>query len=77
MSGQGHFRGSDQSSELLHQVFQMTRRKGMVIPRFWYGAEERGPLFERARFSFHLLRSRSADENYEKKGLDYPYGYVR
>ena len=74
------FAAATQSSEPLHQVFQMTRRKGMVILVGVSGMElRREDLYSK---ELDVLISTSYgpgryDENYEKKGLDYPYGYVR
>ncbi|MFH2138090.1 MAG: bi-domain-containing oxidoreductase [Candidatus Omnitrophota bacterium] len=71
---------SDNSSTLLNQSFQISRKKGKVVVVGAVGMEiDRERMY---RKELDLLISTSYgpgryDENYEQKGIDYPYAYVR
>ena len=74
------FTAATQSSEPLSQAFQTCRRKGKVVLVGVAGMEiQRDDMYLK---ELDLLMSTSYgpgryDDNYEQKGLDYPYAYVR
>lgn len=71
---------STQSDELISQAFQMCRRKGKVVLVGVAGMNlKREDMYKK---ELELLISTSYgpgryDSDYEEKGNDYPYGYVR
>jgi predicted dehydrogenase/threonine dehydrogenase-like Zn-dependent dehydrogenase len=68
------------SSEPLHQAFQMTRKKGKVILVGVSGMEIKREDIYPKELDFLISTSYGPgryDEIYEEKGLDYPYAYVR
>src|SRR4029077_7588642 len=71
---------SSQSSSLLQESIQMVRRKGRVVVVGSVPLEmDRSPFYEKEA---ELLISCSYgpgryDPEYEQRGLDYPYAYVR
>jgi predicted dehydrogenase/threonine dehydrogenase-like Zn-dependent dehydrogenase len=74
------FTAATNSSTPLHQAFQMARKKGKVVLLGVSGMEiEREDLYPK---ELDLLISTSYgpgryDNQYEKRGLDYPYAYIR
>ncbi|VGO18263.1 bi-domain-containing oxidoreductase [Pontiella sulfatireligans] len=68
------------SSQPLRQAFEMSRRKGRVVLVGVVGMElERGLMYKK-ELDFVISTSYGPgryDEQYEQKGIDYPYGYVR
>jgi len=74
------FTAATSSSEPLSTAFKMTKRKGKVVLVGVSGMElKRGDMYQK-EIDFLISTSYGPgryDENYEKKGLDYPYGYVR
>ena len=74
------FTAATHSSNPLHQAFQMTRKKGKVVLVGVSGMEiKREDLYPK---ELDLLISTSYgpgryDDRYERRGLDYPYAYVR
>ena len=74
------FTAATHSSTPLHQAFQMTRKKGKVVLVGVSGMEiKREDLYPK---ELDLLISTSYgpgryDDRYERRGLDYPYAYVR
>ncbi len=68
------------SSEPVRQAMQMARRKGRVVVVGAVGMDlERSPFYEK-ELDFTISCSYGPgryDRNYEQKGIDYPYGYVR
>ena len=74
------FTAATSSNEPLSQAFQMCKRKGRVVLVGVAGPEiKRGDMYEK-ELDFLLSTSYGPgryDGNYEQKGLDYPYAYVR
>jgi len=74
------FTAATSSSVPLHQAFQMTRKKGKVVLVGVSKMEiKREDLYPK-ELDFLISTSYGPgryDENYEEKGLDYPYAYVR
>ncbi|MFT7591043.1 MAG: putative dehydrogenase/threonine dehydrogenase-like Zn-dependent dehydrogenase [bacterium] len=74
------FTAATSSSEPLSTAFKMTKRKGKVVLVGVSGMElKRGDMYQK-EIDFLISTSYGPgryDDNYEKKGLDYPYGYVR
>lgn len=74
------FTAATSSSEPLSTAFKMTKRKGKVVLVGVSGMEiNRGDMYKK-EIDFLISTSYGPgryDDNYEKKGLDYPYGYVR
>lgn len=68
------------SSEPIRQAFAMSRRKGRVVLVGVAGMElERGEMYKK-ELDFVISTSYGPgryDEQYEQKGMDYPYAYVR
>ncbi len=68
------------SPEPVSQAFSMSRRKGRVVLVGVAGMElERGDMYKK-ELDFVISTSYGPgryDEQYEQKGIDYPYGYVR
>lgn len=71
---------STESAEPLSQAFKMCRKKGRVVLVGTVGMEiNREDMYEK-ELDFYISSSYGPgryDESYEKKGVDYPYGYVR
>lgn len=74
------FTASTSSSTPLSQAFQMCRRKGRVILVGVSGMEiNRADIYQK-EIDFMISTSYGPgryDDSYEKKGIDYPYHYVR
>lgn len=74
------FTAATSSSEALSTSFKMCKRKGRVVLVGVSGMEiKRGDMYQK-ELDFLISTSYGPgryDDNYEKKGLDYPYGYVR
>ena len=74
------FTAATSSSEPLSQAFQMCKRKGRVVLVGVSGMEiKRGDIYQK-ELDFLISTSYGPgryDTNYEQKGLDYPYAYVR
>lgn len=74
------FTAATASSEPLSQAFQMTRKKGKVVLLGASGMNlNRGDMY-RNEIDFIISTSYGPgryDPNYESKGWDYPYAYVR
>jgi predicted dehydrogenase/threonine dehydrogenase-like Zn-dependent dehydrogenase len=74
------FTAATSSSAPLHQAFQMTRKKGKIILVGVSGMEiKREDLYPK-ELDFLISTSYGPgryDDQYEMKGLDYPYAYVR
>jgi predicted dehydrogenase/threonine dehydrogenase-like Zn-dependent dehydrogenase len=74
------FTAATSSSEPLSQSFQMCKRKGKVVLVGVSGMEiKRGDMYQK-ELDFLISTSYGPgryDPNYEQKGLDYPYAYVR
>lgn len=69
-----------QSSEPVSQAFQMSRRKGRVILVGVAGGEYKRDEMYQKELDFLISTSYGPgryDDNYELRGQDYPYGYVR
>lgn len=74
------FAASTNSSEPLQQAFQMTRKKGKVVLVGVSGMEIRREDLYPKELDFLISTSYGPgryDDEYEKRGLDYPYAYVR
>ncbi len=74
------FAASTNSSEPLHQAFQMTRKKGKVVLIGVSGMEIRREDLYPKELDFLISTSYGPgryDDQYEIKGIDYPYAYVR
>jgi len=68
------------SNEPLHQAAQMCRKRGRIILVGITGLELRRDDFYEKELSFQVSCSYGPgryDQNYERKGHDYPLGYVR
>ena len=75
------FTAATSSSEPLSTAFKMTKakREGCFGWGIWHGTEAWRHVSKR-KLTFLISTSYGPgryDDNYEKKGLDYPYGYVR
>lgn len=74
------FTAATESSEPLSMAFKMSKRKGKVILVGISGMSiKREDLYEK-EIDFQISTSYGPgryDEQYEKKGVDYPYAYVR
>jgi predicted dehydrogenase/threonine dehydrogenase-like Zn-dependent dehydrogenase len=74
------FTAATTSSTPLHQAFQMTRKKGKVVLVGVSGMQiEREDLYPK-ELDFLISTSYGPgryDNQYERRGLDYPYAYVR
>lgn len=74
------FTAATGSSEPLSQSFQMTKKKGKVILVGVVGMEIKREDMYAKELDFLISTSYGPgryDKNYEEKGLDYPYSYVR
>ena len=74
------FCAATDDSTALSQAFQMTRRKGRVVMLGVWGKELKREDIYRKELDFLISTSYGPgryDDNYEKKGLDYPYAYIR
>jgi predicted dehydrogenase/threonine dehydrogenase-like Zn-dependent dehydrogenase len=74
------FTAATDSSTPLRQAFQMTRKKGKVVLVGVSGMEINREDVYSKELDFLISTSYGPgryDENYEKKGFDYPYAYVR
>ncbi len=74
------FTAATSSNIPLSQSFQMTRKKGKVVLVGVSGMEIKREDIYPKEIDFLISTSYGPgryDENYEKKGLDYPYAYVR
>lgn len=68
------------SNDLLSQAFQMCRRKGKVVLVGVAGMNLKREDMYRKELDFMISTSYGPgryDSDYEEKGVDYPYGYVR
>jgi predicted dehydrogenase/threonine dehydrogenase-like Zn-dependent dehydrogenase len=74
------FSAATNSSEPLHQAFRMTRKKGKVVLVGVSGMDiKREDLYQK-ELDFLISTSYGPgryDDQYEIKGVDYPYAYVR
>ncbi len=74
------FTAATTSSTPLHQAFQMTRKKGKIVLVGVSGMQiEREDLYPK-ELDFLISTSYGPgryDNQYERRGLDYPYAYVR
>ncbi len=74
------FTAATHSSDPLSTAFNMCKRKGRVVLVGVSGMEiKRGDIYKK-ELDFLISTSYGPgryDDNYEKKGLDYPYSYVR
>ncbi|MHB1126557.1 MAG: bi-domain-containing oxidoreductase [Bacillota bacterium] len=71
---------SSKSSEIVHQAAQMSRKRGRIILIGVTGLELSRADFYEKEISFQVSCSYGPgryDKDYEEKGHDYPYGYVR
>jgi predicted dehydrogenase/threonine dehydrogenase-like Zn-dependent dehydrogenase len=74
------YTAATQSSEPLSQAFQMCKRKGRVVLVGVVGMEIKRQDMYSKELDFLISTSYGPgryDKNYEEKGLDYPYSYVR
>jgi predicted dehydrogenase/threonine dehydrogenase-like Zn-dependent dehydrogenase len=74
------FTAATSSSEALSQSFQMCKRKGRVVLVGVSGMEMKREDIYTKELDFFISTSYGPgryDKNYEGKGLDYPYAYVR
>src|SRR5690606_24923644 len=71
---------STKSSEPVHQAAVMCRKRGRIVLVGVTGLELSRADFYEKELTFQVSCSYGPgryDENYEKKGLDYPIGFVR
>jgi predicted dehydrogenase/threonine dehydrogenase-like Zn-dependent dehydrogenase len=71
---------STKSDEVMHQAATMCRKRGKIVLVGVVGLHLRRSDFYEKELSFQVSCSYGPgryDPNYEKKGLDYPIGYVR
>lgn len=71
---------STKSSDPVHQAAQMCRKRGRIVLVGVTGLELSRADFYEKELSFQVSCSYGPgryDENYEQKGQDYPYGFVR
>lgn len=74
------FTAATSSSEALSQSFKMCKRKGRVVLVGVSGMEIKREDIYQKELDFMISTSYGPgryDKNYEEKGLDYPYAYVR
>ncbi len=74
------FTAATDKASVLSQALAMTRRKGRLVMIGVYGKEVRREDLYQKEIDFLISTSYGPgryDENYEQKGLDYPYAYVR
>ena len=74
------FAAATNSSEPLHQAFRMTRKKGKVVLVGVSGMEMKREDLYQKELDFLISTSYGPgryDDEYEVRGLDYPYAYVR
>lgn len=74
------FTAATSSSEPLSQSFKMTKKKGRVVLVGVVGMEIKREDMYSKELDFLISTSYGPgryDKNYEEKGLDYPYAYVR
>ncbi len=74
------FTAASSSSEALSQSFNMCKRKGRVVLVGVAGMEIKREDIYKKELDFMISTSYGPgryDKNYEEKGLDYPYSYVR
>ena len=74
------FTAATSSSEALSQSFKMCKRKGRVVLVGVSGMEIKREDIYQKEMDFMISTSYGPgryDKNYEEKGLDYPYAYVR
>lgn len=74
------FTAATSSSETLSQSFRMCKRKGRVVLVGVSGMEIKREDIYQKELDFIISTSYGPgryDKNYEEKGLDYPYAYVR
>jgi predicted dehydrogenase/threonine dehydrogenase-like Zn-dependent dehydrogenase len=68
------------SDEPIHQAAQMCRKRGRIVQVGWTGLNLRRDNFYKKEISFQVSCSYGPgryEPEYEQKGHDYPYGYVR
>ncbi len=71
---------STKSNELIHQAATMCRKRGRIVLVGVIGLNLQRADFYEKELSFQVSCSYGPgryDENYEKRGLDYPIGFVR
>lgn len=71
---------STKSSDPVHQAAQMSRKRGRIILVGVTGLELSRADFYEKELTFQVSCSYGPgryDENYESKGIDYPFGFVR
>ncbi|MCR4819793.1 MAG: bi-domain-containing oxidoreductase [Elusimicrobiales bacterium] len=71
---------SSKSDDIIHQACLMSRKRGRIILVGVVGMNMRRDDFYKKELSFQVSCSYGAgryDENYENKGHDYPFSYVR
>ena len=74
------FTAATNKASALSQALSMTRKKGRLVMVGVYGKEVRREDLYQKEIDFLISTSYGPgryDENYEQKGLDYPYAYVR
>jgi len=74
------FTAATDKASPLSQALAMTRKKGRLVMVGVYGKEVRREDLYEKEIDFLISTSYGPgryDENYEQKGLDYPYAYVR
>ncbi len=68
------------SDEPIHQAAEMCRKRGRIIQVGWTGLNLRRDNFYKKEISFQVSCSYGPgryESEYEQKGHDYPYGFVR
>jgi len=71
---------SAKTDEILHSSAQMCRKRGRIVLVGVVGLDLRRSDFYNKELTFQVSCSYGPgryDENYERRGLDYPYGFVR
>lgn len=71
---------STKSDDVIHQVCQMSRKRGRIVLVGLIGMNMRRDDFYKKELTFQVSCSYGAgryDEEYENKGHDYPFAYVR
>lgn len=71
---------SAKGDEIIHQACQMSRKRGRIVLVGVIGMNMRRDDFYKKELSFQVSCSYGAgryDEEYEQKGHDYPFAYVR
>ena len=74
------FTAATDKASALSQALAMTRRKGRLVMVGVYGKKVRREDLYNKEIDFLISTSYGPgryDENYEQKGLDYPYAYIR